>query len=166
MEGRKFKVEIVEVLNDENGFKGEEWHAVTEDGEVKNTFEVRNEDVAIALCDLLNEKDQEIIRLLEKLLESKYKELDLLRRLKKYLNVIMIDKLILVAMEIEGIEYEIETDKSICFYSVPSYDKSMKYSAIYDLHSKLKNIDALIIDISEAEDSDDNRDMLYVQIEV
>ena len=166
MNGKRFNVEIVEILNEENGFKGEEWHAVSEEGKVEHTFEVRNEDVAERLCDFLNGKEQRIEELLERLLEGEYEKMDMLRRLRKCLDTIMMDKLIIMSMDFEGIEYEIESSHTVCFYSVPKYEKNLKYSAIYDLHSQLKGIDALVIDVSEAEDSDDGRDMLYVQIEV
>ena len=166
MNEKKFKVEIVEVLNDENGFKGEEWYSVMEEDELGHCFEVRNEDVANELCDFVNEQEQKIHDLLKRLLDSELEKILMLRRMRKSLDTIMMDKLIIMSMEFEGIEYEVETDKSICFYSLPKYDKNMKYSAIYDFHAQLKGIDSLIMDISEAEESDDERDLLYVQIEV
>lgn len=54
-----WRVEIVEVLNKENDFEGEEWWAVTDDNKMENTFEVRNEQVAKDLCKLLNSKEEE-----------------------------------------------------------------------------------------------------------
>lgn len=74
--------------------------------------------------------------------------------------------LIRLSEEFEGVEHEVETDNTLCFYSIPQYEGSLKHSAIYGLHSELKGMDGLVIDISEAEESDDKRDLLYVQIEV
>ena len=68
--GRRFKVETVDVLSDENDFKGEEWHAVTEEGKVEHTFLVRNEDVANRLCDFMNGLDMKAKEAIESLLES------------------------------------------------------------------------------------------------
>ena len=118
------------------------------------------------VVDLVNTQDRKIHDLLNRLLESEFEKLGLIRKMKKYLDTIMMDKLIIMSMEFEGMEYEVETDKSICFYSVPQYEDDLKYSAVYDFHAQLKGIDSLIIDISEAEESDDGRDMMYVQIEV
>ena len=44
----------------------------------------------------------------------------------------------------------------------------LKYSAIYDLHTILKGMDGIIVDILEVEDNpgDEKKDLLYVQIEV
>ena len=78
----------------------------------------------------------------------------------------VMEDLLRLSEEFEGVEHEIETDNTVCFYSSPQYEGNLKYSAIYDLHSELKDMDGLVIDISEAEESDDKRDMLYVQIEV
>ena len=55
-----WRVEIVEVLNNENDFEGEEWWAVTDDNKMENTFEVRNEQVAMDLCNLLNSREIEL----------------------------------------------------------------------------------------------------------
>ena len=82
----------------------------------------------------------------------------------------VMDEIIGMSKEIGGMDYEIESSNAIFFLSVPHYRKegglSLKYSAIYMLHSRLAGIGGLTLDISEAEDSDDGRDMLYVQIEV
>nr|WP_295605810.1 hypothetical protein [uncultured Methanobrevibacter sp.] len=55
-----WNVEMVEILNKENDFEGEEWWAVTDDNKIENTFEVRNKDIAMDLCTLLNNKDSKI----------------------------------------------------------------------------------------------------------
>lgn len=80
----------------------------------------------------------------------------------------IIEDLIRLSEEFEGVEHEIETDSTVCFYSIPQYNGNLKWSAIYGLHSKLKEIDGLVVDILEVEDNLDNekRDLLYVQIEV
>lgn len=77
-----------------------------------------------------------------------------------------------LSKEFEGVEYEIESKNSIYFYSFPKYMKEgiviLKYSAIYDLHTILKGMDGIIVDILEVEDNpgDEKKDLLYVQIEV
>ena len=77
-----------------------------------------------------------------------------------------------LSKEFEGVEYEIESKNSIYFYSFPKYMKEgiviLKYSAIYDLHTILKGMDGIIVDILEVKDNpgDEKRDLLYVQIEV
>lgn len=84
----------------------------------------------------------------------------------------VMNDLIGLSKEFEGVEYEIESKNSIYFYSFPKYMKEgiviLKYSAIYDLHAILKGMDGIIVDILEVEDNpgDEKRDLLYVQIEV
>ena len=84
----------------------------------------------------------------------------------------VMNDLIGLSKEFEGVEYEIESKDSIYFYSFPKYMKEgiviLKYSAIYDLHAILKGMDGIIVDILEVEDNpvDEKRDLLYVQIEV
>ena len=84
----------------------------------------------------------------------------------------VMNDLIGLSKEFEGVEYEIESEDSIYFYSFPKYMKEgiviLKYSAIYDLHTILKGMDGIIVDILEVEDnpSDEKKDLLYVQIEV
>ena len=55
-----WNVEMVEILNKENEFEGEDWWAVTSVNKIENTFEVRNKEVAMDLCALLNNKDSKI----------------------------------------------------------------------------------------------------------
>ena len=55
-----WNVEMVEIFNKENEFEGEDWWAVTSVNKIENTFEVRNKEVAMDLCDLLNNKDSKI----------------------------------------------------------------------------------------------------------
>lgn len=84
----------------------------------------------------------------------------------------VMNDLIGLSKEFEGVEHEIESENSIYFYSFPKYMKEgiviLKYSAIYDLHTILKGMDGIIVDILEVEDNpgDEKRDLLYVQIEV
>ena len=84
----------------------------------------------------------------------------------------VMNDLIGLSKEFEGVEYEIESKNSIYFYSFPKYMKEgiviLKYAAIYDLHTILKGMDGIIVDILEVEDNpvDEKRDLLYVQIEV
>ena len=84
----------------------------------------------------------------------------------------IMDDLINLSKEFEGVEHEIESENSIYFYSLPKYVKEgiviLKCSAIYDLHTQLKEMDGIIVDILEVEDNpdDEKRDLLYVQIEV
>ena len=84
----------------------------------------------------------------------------------------VMNDLIGLSKEFEGVEYEIESKNSICFYSFPKYMKEgiviLKYSAIYDLHTILKGMDGIIVDILEVEDNpgEEKKDLLYVQIEV
>lgn len=84
----------------------------------------------------------------------------------------VMNDLIGLSKEFEGVEYEIESKNSIYFYSFPKYMKEgiviLKYSAIYDLHTILKGMDGIIVDILEVEDNpgDEKKDLLYVQIEV
>ena len=84
----------------------------------------------------------------------------------------VMNDLIGLSKEFEGVEYEIESKNSIYFYSFPKYMKEgiviLKYSAIYDLHAILKGMDGIIVDILEVEDNpgDEKRDLIYVQIEV
>lgn len=82
------------------------------------------------------------------------------------------DELIGLSEEFDGIDYEIESENAVYFFSVPKYIKEgiviLKYSAIYELHSMLKYMEGIIVDILEVEDNpdDEKRDLLYVQIEV
>ena len=84
----------------------------------------------------------------------------------------IMDDLINLSKEFEGVEHEIESENSIYFYSFPKYVKEgiviLKCSAIYDLHTQWKEMDGIIVDILEVEDNpdDEKRDLLYVQIEV
>ena len=84
----------------------------------------------------------------------------------------VMDELIDLSREFDGIDYEIESENEISFLSTPKYIKEgiviLKYSAIYELHSRLKDIRGLVVDIIEAEENYDDikRDLLYVQIEV
>ena len=84
----------------------------------------------------------------------------------------VMNDLIGLSKEFEGVEHEIESKNSIYFHSFPKYMKEgiviLKYSAIYDLHTILKGMDGIIVDILEVEDNpvDEKRDLLYVQIEV
>ena len=84
----------------------------------------------------------------------------------------VMNDLIGLSKEFEGVEYEIKNKNSIYFYSFPKYMKEgiviLKYSAIYDLHTILKGMDGIIVDILEVEDNpgDEKKDLLYVQIEV
>ena len=50
----QFIVEQLEILNDENDFKGEYWWAVTNTERIEDCFECRNKEVAIELCAFLN----------------------------------------------------------------------------------------------------------------
>lgn len=81
-------------------------------------------------------------------------------------KITVMDNLISLAREFDGVECEMESENAVCFYSVPQYEGNLKYSAAHDLHRRLKGMGGLIIDVSEAEESDDGRDLLYVQIEV
>ena len=84
----------------------------------------------------------------------------------------VMERLIDLSKEFDGRDYEIESENEISFLSTPKYIKEgiviVKYSPIYDLHSKLKEIDGIIVDILEVEDNldDENKDLLYVQIGV
>ena len=84
----------------------------------------------------------------------------------------VMDDLISLSKEFDGVEYEIESENAISFFSIPKYMKEgiviVKYSPIYDLHTQLKEMDGIIVDILEVEDNldDEKKDLLYVQIEV
>ena len=50
----KFVVEELEILNEENDWKGEHWWAVINTQRVEDSFECRSKEVALKLCDFLN----------------------------------------------------------------------------------------------------------------
>lgn len=54
MMGEQFVVEELEILNEENDWKGEHWWAVVNTQRVEDCFECRNKEVALRLCDFLN----------------------------------------------------------------------------------------------------------------
>lgn len=54
MSEKQFVVEKLEILNEENEWKGEYWWAVVNTQRVEDCFECRNKEVALKLCDLLN----------------------------------------------------------------------------------------------------------------
>ena len=51
---KQFVVNELEILNEENGWKGEYWWAVVNTQRVDDCFECRNKEVALRLCDFLN----------------------------------------------------------------------------------------------------------------
>ena len=59
MSEKQFIVEQLEILNDENDFKGEYWWAVTNTERVEDCFECRNKEVALKLCDFLNKSSDD-----------------------------------------------------------------------------------------------------------
>ena len=160
-------VEEITVISFEGDVEKEEaWWAARDLDDVGNTFEVRNRQTAERLCELLNGKELEMQENIKDLKACHVSKLSALKELKCCIEKRMMDMIILIANELGGVEYEIESDTAVCFYSVPRHDGNLKYSAIYDLLSQLKGMNGLVIDISEAEESDDKKDMLYVQIEV
>lgn len=56
----QFIVEQLEILNDENDFKGEYWWAVINTERIEDCFECRNKEVAIKLCAFLNKAVDDI----------------------------------------------------------------------------------------------------------
>ena len=54
MSEKQFVVEELEILNEENEWKGEYWWAVVNTKRVEDCFECRNKEVALKLCDFLN----------------------------------------------------------------------------------------------------------------
>lgn len=59
MSDKQFIVEQLEILNDENDFKGEYWWAVTNTERIEDCFECRNKEVALKLCDFLNKSSDD-----------------------------------------------------------------------------------------------------------
>ena len=59
MSEKQFIVEKLEILNDENDFKGEYWWAVTNTERIEDCFECRNKEVALKLCDFLNKSSDD-----------------------------------------------------------------------------------------------------------
>lgn len=54
MSEKQFVVKELEILNEENKWKGEYWWAVVNTKRVEDCFECRNKEVALRLCDFLN----------------------------------------------------------------------------------------------------------------
>jgi len=54
MSEKQFVVNELEILNEENEWKGEYWWAVVNTKRVEDCFECRNKEVALRLCDFLN----------------------------------------------------------------------------------------------------------------
>lgn len=54
MSEKQFVVNELEILNEENEWKGEYWWAVVNTKRVEDCFECRNKEVALKLCDFLN----------------------------------------------------------------------------------------------------------------
>lgn len=54
MNEKQFVVNELEILNEENEWKGEYWWAVVNTQRVEDCFECRNKEVALRLCDFLN----------------------------------------------------------------------------------------------------------------
>ena len=54
MSEKQFVVNELEILNEENDWKGEHWWAVVNTKRVEDCFECRNKEVALKLCDFLN----------------------------------------------------------------------------------------------------------------
>lgn len=54
MSEKQFVVKELEILNEENEWKGEYWWAVVNTQRVEDCFECRNKEVALKLCDFLN----------------------------------------------------------------------------------------------------------------
>lgn len=54
MSEKQFVVNELEILNEENDWKGEYWWAVVNTQRVEDCFECRNKEVALKLCDFLN----------------------------------------------------------------------------------------------------------------
>ena len=54
MSEKQFVVNELEILNEENEWKGEYWWAVINTQRVEDCFECRNKEVALKLCDFLN----------------------------------------------------------------------------------------------------------------
>ena len=59
MSEKQFIVEKLEILNDENDFKGEYWWAVTNTERIEDCFECRNKEVALKLCAFLNKSSDD-----------------------------------------------------------------------------------------------------------
>ena len=59
MSEKQFIVEKLEILNDENEWKGEYWWAVTNTERIEDCFECRNKEVALKLCDFLNKSSDD-----------------------------------------------------------------------------------------------------------
>ena len=59
MSDKQFIVEQLEILNDENEWKGEYWWAVVNTQRVEDCFECRNKEVALKLCDFLNKSSDD-----------------------------------------------------------------------------------------------------------
>lgn len=91
-----WNVEMVEILNKENEFEGEDWWAVTNVNKIENTFEVRNKEVAMDLCALLNclsNKTDEQQAIIDKQ-ELRLQQLEELLELSENLNKSYREKLI------------------------------------------------------------------------
>ena len=59
MSEKQFIVEKLEILNDENEWKGEYWWAVVNTKRVEDCFECRNKEVALKLCAFLNKSSDD-----------------------------------------------------------------------------------------------------------
>lgn len=60
MSEKQFVVNELEILNEENEWKGEYWWAVTNTERIEDSFECRNKEVAIELCAFLNKAVDDI----------------------------------------------------------------------------------------------------------
>ena len=60
MSEKQFVVNELEILNEENDWKGEYWWAVVNTQRVEDCFECRNMEVALKLCDFLNKASDDL----------------------------------------------------------------------------------------------------------
>lgn len=95
MSEKQFIGEKLEILNEENEWKGEYWWAVTNTERLEDCFECRNKEVALKLCDFLNKSSDDFkwqIRQCEKwsaIVKQLKKENEQLRNRLTFLNKVI-----------------------------------------------------------------------------
>ena len=127
MSEKQFIVEKLEILNDENEWKGEYWWAVTNTERIEDCFECRNKEVALKLCDFLNKSSDDFkwqIRQCEKwsaIVKQLKKENEQLKKEYK----IAIDEMVTDYKKLENENRELR--QKLDFYLLDEFEWKEKY---------------------------------------
>lgn len=106
MSEKQFVVNELEILNEDNEWKGECWWAVVNTKRVEDCFECRNKEVALKLCDFLNKATDDF----------KWQ----IRRCEKWSAIVKQLK-----KETEQLKNELRKEKSLREYSDSMYGKDL-----------------------------------------